>query len=104
MNLSDDRYFFMGNHHGYSFNRKLCFQARDTLFDCIDDPKVGAGNKFRCPDQLYAYEMWCPTDFRRMHSQQRRKEKIDAQIYTDDFVQAINIDKQTNKTGHYYLV
>ena len=104
MNLSDDRFFFMGNFHGYNFNRKLCFQARDSLFDCVDDPATGNGNKHRCPDQLYAYEMWCPTDFRRIHSAQRRKQKIDAELYTDDFVESVNIDKQTLKTGHYGLV
>jgi hypothetical protein len=104
MNLSDDRFFFMGNAHGYNFNRKLCFQARDSLFDCVDDPNTGNGNKYRCPDQLYAYEMWCPTDFRRIHSAQRRKQKIDAEIYDDDYVQKVNIDKQTLKSGHYGLV
>ena len=104
MNLSDDRFHFMGNFHGYNFNRKLCFQARDTLFECVDDPATGNGNKFRCPDQLYAYEMWCPPDFRRVHSQKRSKDKIDAQLYDPEWVQKVNIDKQTIKSGHYGLV
>ncbi len=94
----------MGNFHGAQFNRKLCFQARDGLYDCVDDPQTGNGNKYKCPDQLYAYEMWCPPDFRRIHSQRRRKDKIDAQLYDPDWVQSINIDKQTIKSGHYDLV
>lgn len=104
MSLSDDRFALLGNAHGYNFNRKLCFQARDALFDCVDDANVGNGNKYRCPDQLYAYEMWCPVDFRRFHTQKRRKDRLDAQMYDQDWVQSVNIDKQTIKTGHYGLV
>lgn len=91
MNLSDDRFYTMGNFHTYSFNRKLCFQARDSLFDCVDAQENG--NKFRCPDQLYAYEMWCPPDFRRMHSHKRRKAKIDEQMYDPEWVDQVNRDK-----------
>jgi len=91
MNISDDRFYLMGNAHGNIFNRKLCFQARDALFSCVDDPSVGNGNKYRCPDQLYAYEMWCPVDFRRVHSQIRLKEKADAQLYDQDWLQKVNI-------------
>ncbi len=103
MSQSDDRFFFMGNAHGYNFNRKLCFQARDSLFDCVDS-EAGAGNKYRCPDQLYAYEMWCPVDFRRVHSQIRRKNKIDSEMYDAEWVKKVNNDKQTLKSGHYGLV
>ncbi len=102
MNVSDDRFYFIGNAHGYNFNRKLCFQARDALFDCVDT--TPNGNKYRCPDQLYAYEMWCPPDFRRIHSQMRRKSKIDAELYDPAWVEKVNQDKQTIKTGHYSLV
>ena len=80
MNLSDDRLNFIGNFHNYAWNRKLCFEARDTLFDCVDAQENS--NKLRCPDQLYAYEMWCPPDFRKVHSANRRKEKIDTVLYT----------------------
>jgi hypothetical protein len=66
MNASDERFQLMGNSHNYMWNKKLCFQARDALFDCVDQQENG--NKFRCPDQLYAYEMWCPPDFIRIHS------------------------------------
>jgi hypothetical protein len=77
MNISDDRFHYLGNFHMYKFNRKLCFQARDVLFECVDSSD-GNGNKYRCPDQLYAYEQWCPPDFRKTHSAQRRKDSIDA--------------------------
>jgi hypothetical protein len=36
MNLSDDKFYMLGNFHAYQFNRKLCFQAQDQLFDCVD--------------------------------------------------------------------
>ena len=104
MNLSDDRFHYLGNFHGYTFNRKLCFQARDSLFECVDDTNTGNGNKFRCPDQLYAYEMWCPIDFRRIHSNRRRKNNIDSQMYDEDWVEKVNIDRQTLKNGHFGLV
>lgn len=101
--LSDDRFHFIGNFHNYAFNKKLCFQARDTLYDCVDQQENG--NKFRCPDQLYAYEMWCPPDFRRIHSHNRRKEKIDAEIYDAEWVRKLNVGKQTVNPdrGHYDL-
>ena len=91
MNLSDERFHYLGNFHTYSFNKKLCFQARDSLYECVDQTENG--NKFRCPDQLYAYEMWCPPDFRRIHSQKRRKDKMDAQIYDKEWVDKINYEK-----------
>lgn len=91
MNLSDDRFYTMGNFHTYQYNKKLCFQARDSLFDCVDAQENG--NKFRCPDQLYAYEMWCPPDFRRIHSHKRRKQQIDQEMYDPEWVERVNIEK-----------
>ena len=57
------------------WNKKNCFEARDTLFACVDaqDNK----NKFRCPDELYAYEMWCPNDFRRIASATKLRRDFD---------------------------
>jgi hypothetical protein len=81
----------MGNTYSYKWNKKLCFQARDSLYDCVDSQENG--NKYRCPDQLYAYEMWCPPDFRRVHTSIRRKEKIDSVMYDADMLQKLNIDK-----------
>ncbi len=75
MNLQDFNLYAMGKVHNDNFNRKLCFQARDTLYACVDQQENA--NKYRCPDELYAYEMWCPVDFRRINSSYRRKQKID---------------------------
>ena len=63
--------FLQGNSQQMAFNKKLCFEARDSLYDCAD--AQDNGNKMRCPDQLYAYEMWCPPEFRRMHSVYKAK-------------------------------
>ena len=102
MSIHDEKVFLVGNPHNYSFNKKLCFQARDGLFDCVDQQENG--NKFRCPDQLYAYEMWCPPDFRRMHSQMRRKNKRDEELYDVDLLAKLNYEKQAIRTGHFNLV
>ena len=89
----DHRFTFLGNHftaqHGW--NKKLCFEARDTLFECAE--AQDNGNKFRCPDELYAYEMWCPNDFRRLHSVWKRKADFDAENYDKDVVDKINSQK-----------
>ena len=78
MKHKDAKIQFLGNHftaqHGW--NKKLCFEARDTLFSCADAQENG--NKYRCPDELYAYEMWCPNDFRRMHSVKKRQDEMEA--------------------------
>jgi hypothetical protein len=47
--------------------------------------------------------MWCPPDFRKIHSQKRRKQKLDDQLYDADWLAKLNIDKQTLKTGHYHF-
>ena len=73
--LSDVKLFAMGNNQQQGWNKKLCFEARDSLYDCVDGQSNG--NKLRCPDQLYAYEMWCPTEFRRIHSHKRDMDKRD---------------------------
>ena len=77
--LSDNKYLLLGNNQQFGWNKKLCFEARDTLYDCVDAQPNG--NKLRCPDELYAYEMWCPNEFRLMHSAQRRKDKLDDIAY-----------------------
>ena len=83
----------MGNNAQYAFNKKLCFEARDTLYDCVDAQENG--NKLRCPDQLYAYEMYCPPDFRRVHTFQRSKQQLDASMYDKEWVDSVNKAKQT---------
>jgi len=53
----------------YEWNKKICFEARDALFECVES--TDNQNKFKCPDQLYSYEMWCPADVRRIFSRDR---------------------------------
>ena len=73
---SDTRFWALGNHqytqHGW--NKKLCWEARDTLFSCVEGKD--SDNKYLCPDELYAYEMWCPNDVRRMQSVKKRMSDI----------------------------
>ena len=73
LTTSDHKFAFLGNHMTQynGWNRKLCFEARDTLHSCVDAQENG--NKYRCPDELYAYEMWCPNDFRRVHSHLKKQ-------------------------------
>jgi hypothetical protein len=34
--LSDIKFFAMGNNSQVAWNKKLCFEARDLLHDCVD--------------------------------------------------------------------
>ena len=77
MSFLEDRLF---NGNSTAWNKKLCFEARDTLLSCVDSQPNG--NKFRCPDELYAYEMWCPTEVRRMTSMRRVKDQTEASLFT----------------------
>jgi hypothetical protein len=99
----DTRFTFLGNHYTAQngWNKKLCFEAKDTLGACVDSTENG--NKFRCPDELYAYEMWCPNDFRRMHSVQKRKTDMDEQMYDKDLVAKINAKKQNLSQGKWVI-
>ena len=79
MSFLEDRMTSFGWGAQHSWNKKLCFEAKDTLFTCVDQQENG--NKFRCPDELYAYEMWCPTEVRRLSSVQKRAEERDAALF-----------------------
>ena len=92
---TDEKLALLGN--GYNlqngWNKKMCFEARDTLFECTAAQENG--NKYRCPDELYAYEMYCPGDFRRMHSYFKRRNDIQEQLYTKEEVDNISKFKNT---------
>ena len=96
--MGDPKLAFLGNHYTeqHGWNRKLCFEARDTLFSCTEDK---GGNKFKCPDELYAYEMWCPTDFRRMQSVRKRAADRDADMYTKSYIDNLNSERAHIKSG-----
>ena len=95
--MSDIKLFAMGNNSQFGWCKKLCFEARDSLYDCVDTQPNG--NKLRCPDQLYAYEMWCPTEFRRVHTHKRSKQQLDAEMYDAEWVANVNREKQTLSVG-----
>jgi hypothetical protein len=71
------------------------------LVACVDSTENG--NKFRCPDELYAYEMWCPNDFRRMQSVMKRKSDMDSQIYDKEQVDKINSSKAYINSGKWVV-
>ncbi len=93
MSFLEDRMTSMGWGSQQSWNKKLCFEAKDTLFACVD--KQENGNKFRCPDELYAYEMWCPTEVKRLSSVQRRAEERDAALFTQSMLNQMSYEKQS---------
>lgn len=97
--INDTRLYAMGHGNQMAWNKKICFEARDTLYDCVD--ATPNGNKYRCPDQMYAYEMWCPAEFRRVHTQQRAKAQLDASMYDADWVANVNRAKQTPSKGNF---
>jgi hypothetical protein len=37
--------------------------------------------------------MWCPPEFRRIHSHKRSQQRIDKELYDAEWVKEINIDK-----------
>ena len=93
MSFLEDRLTLTGNYTQQVWNRKLCWEAKDTLFACVD--RQENGNKFRCPDELYAYEMWCPTEVRRLESVRRVKEQREATMFDADMLAKLNLEKQT---------
>ena len=92
---SDTKLVFLGNHftNQHGWNKKLCFEARDTLFACTEAQENG--NKYRCPDELYAYEMWCPNEFRRVQSHLKRQRDLDEVMYDKSQVDAISLRNNT---------
>lgn len=45
--------------------------------------------------------MWCPPEFRRVHSSIKRKEDVDSVLYDPDWVRQVNLNKQRIRTEHY---
>ena len=95
--LSDYKYMSLGRNQQFGWNKKLCFEARDTLYDCVDAQPNG--NKLRCPDELYAYEMWCPTEVRRSFQARRSQQARDALNYDADMIAELNYAKQNPRLG-----
>ena len=93
MSFLTDRLTLTGTQTQQIWNKKLCWEAKDTLFACVD--RQENGNKFRCPDELYAYEMWCPTEVRRLESAKRVREEREATMFTPEMLAKLNLEKQT---------
>ena len=93
MSFLTDRLTLTGTQTQQIWNKKLCWEAKDTLFACVD--RQENGNKFRCPDELYAYEMWCPTEVRRLESVKRVREEREATMFTPEMLAKLNLEKQT---------
>ena len=93
MSFLQDRLFAQGQTNQMGWNKKLCWEAKDTLFSCVD--RTENGNKFRCPDELYAYEMWCPAEMRRMTSHKKVREDLEATMYTQEMLDRLSLQKQT---------
>ena len=89
MSFLSDRLELQGNYTQQVWNRKLCWEAKDTLFACVD--RQENGNKFRCPDELYAYEMWCPTEVRRLESVRRVREQREATMFDAEMLAKLNL-------------
>uniref|UniRef100_A0A7S3FTB1 Uncharacterized protein n=1 Tax=Strombidium rassoulzadegani TaxID=1082188 RepID=A0A7S3FTB1_9SPIT len=99
--LNSEHIAFLGNSHASvnGWNKKLCFEARDTFFGCVDAQENG--NKYRCPDEMYAYEMWCPNEFRSLHSHYREKRENDAAVYTREYLDKLNAEKALVVQGRF---
>ena len=99
--VQDGKIQFLSNSYTAQngWNKKLCFEARDTLFSCADAQENG--NKFRCPDELYAYEMWCPNDFRRLQSVRKRRSDLENEIYDKSMVDKINSERASISKGKW---
>ena len=47
--------------------------------------------------------MWCPPDFRHIHSTMKRKEQVDKELYDEEWVRRVNKEKQSVRSGHFAL-
>ena len=97
--FSDQHKFHVGQSFYYQWNKKMCFQAYDTLKSCV--AQHDNENKYRCPDELFAYEQWCPTDFQANMRQRNRQEKLDKIVYDQEFLDTLHKQKQSIYSERY---
>ena len=83
-----------------AFNRKLWFQAFDSLNEWIESQENK--NKFRCPDQLYAYEQWCPRDFQTFHAIERYDYDVKRNVFDADYLKSMFREKQSIENPAHY--
>lgn len=80
--MNYDLHFNDLSEKGFSGESRLCFQANDDYFKCIDDQNVPFEkiNKFKCINELYEFEMYCKPSFitlrKRLYESHRNKKEI----------------------------
>ena len=97
---SYDNYLYMtGATEYHTFNKKLWFQAYDALNEWVEAQENK--NKYRCPDQLYAYEQWCPREFQTFYGIVRYNYDIQRNVFDTDYLKSIYREKQDLQSTNY---
>jgi len=71
-------------------DKRLCFQAHDSYFECIENQHTSKPNKYLCMDELYSYETYCNNDFIFRRRQHFLRNQMDKEIWTQDRLDLIN--------------
>jgi len=82
-------------------DKRLCFQAHDNYFECIESQHTDDPNKFKCIDQLYAYQTYCTNDFIYRRKQRFLKNEMDKKIWTQDRLDLINAKRNFSNYSNY---
>lgn len=82
-------------------NTRLCWQAHDEYYSCIDEiqNKDKAINKYKCMNQLYAYESYCHPHFIKSRQLYHALELRDRNLWTQDQIDLINFNRSKMHTG-----
>ena len=91
--------YMVGQSTYYQWNKKLCLSARDALYECQDAQENK--NKFRCPDELYAYDKWCPADFQKVNAHRRAEKQVDEATIDQAWLDRLNYEKQVPSGENY---
>lgn len=100
-----------GAPHGMDlfYDKRLCFQARDYYYACIDNQKREGlynnnlePNKYLCMDSLISYETYCPPDFIYNTKQRYHFNKKNEKVWTQEELDLINF-RRNHMTLSIYL-
>jgi hypothetical protein len=83
------------------WDRRLCFQAHDDYYNCIDKQDEKSKiygylldlNKFLCMNELYTYETYCPTEVIKSRKYMYVADKRDKAMFTQEELDLINLRK-----------
>ena len=64
---------------------------------------LGHINKFKCLNQLYMYEIYCPSNFIKLRKFNEVKDSINRSNFTQDQLDLINFRKNNIETGKIKL-